>query len=140
MGVQIGIAEERLAALAGWCARSGVELCVLFGSRSSGRARETSDYDLAALPAPPALRRIEWQADLEDLLGSSVDLVTLSPTTDPVLGWEIARRGRLVYEAQPGLWATQRARLWHGYNDALPFRRGLAESLRRYAEEVRRAS
>jgi len=31
----------------------------------------------------------------------------------------------------------EQARLWHLYNDALPFRRALAESLRSYAEEVR---
>lgn len=134
---QSGINEAQLAELAGWCARAGVELCVLFGSRAKGQARPASDYDLAVLPAPVPLRLV-WQVALEELLGG--DLVALSPDTDPVLGWEIAREGRLVYEAQAGLWAAQRARLWHSYNDALPFRRALAESLRRYAEEVRRAS
>jgi hypothetical protein len=114
---------------------------VLFGSRAGGRARPGSDYDLALRPAgrPEPLQRIAWQAALEALLDADVSLVILSPDTEPVLGWEIARGGVLWYEAQPGLWMQERARLWHAYNDALPFRRGLAESLRRYAEEVRRA-
>jgi predicted nucleotidyltransferase len=138
MGVRPEITEERLAALAGWCAGSGVELCVLFGSRAKGGGRSESDYDLAVLPVPAPLRRLEWQAALEDMLDGDVDLVTLSSATNPVLGWQIAREGRLVYEARPGLWMAQRARLWHLYNDALPFRRALAESMGRYAQEIRR--
>lgn len=63
----------------------------------------------------------------------------LTVDTEPVLGWEIARNGQLIYEAHPGLWAAERDWLRHRYNDALPFRRGLAESLWRYAEEQRHA-
>ena len=70
-------------------------------------------------------------------LDANASLVLLTPTTDPVLGWEIARDGKLLYERHSGLWMGERARLWHLYNDALPFRRALAESLRSYAEEVR---
>jgi predicted nucleotidyltransferase len=140
MGAQAGISTEQLATLVGWCPHAGVDLCVLFGSRASGRSRPESDYDLAALPTPTLSRRLAWQLALEDLLGGDVNLVALSPATNPVLGWEIARGGRLIYEARPGLWAAQQARLWHSYNDALPFRRALAESMRRYAEEVRDGS
>jgi hypothetical protein len=70
-------------------------------------------------------------------LDANASLVLLTPTTDPVLGWEIARDGKLLYERDRGLWMGEQARLWHLYNDALPFRRALAESLRSYAEEVR---
>ncbi len=136
---QIGISESHIETLTSWCVRSGVTLCVLFGSRANGRARPESDYDLATIPAPAPSLRLHWQVALEELLQNDVDLVALSPTTEPVLGWEIARGGRLVYEAQPGLWAVERAKLWHRYEDALPFRRGLAESLRRFAQEARHA-
>lgn len=134
------IAAERLAALRAWCARQGIVVAALFGSRATGRARDQSDYDLALAPAPPPAERLDWQAELEAILERDADLVFLSPETDPVLGWEIARHGRLLYEARPGDWAAWRARLWHAYNDALPFRRALEESLRRYAEEVRRVT
>jgi predicted nucleotidyltransferase len=139
MSVQPGITDEQQAARAGWCARSGVELCVLFGSRATGRSRADSDYDLAVLAAPAPLQRLEWQVALEQLLDGDVDLVLLLPAVDPVLGWQIAREGRLVYEARPGLWMAQWARLWHLYNDALPFRQALAESMRRYAQQIRGA-
>lgn len=139
MQVSGGITREQLTALVGWCAHEGVRLGVLFGSRALGRAHPQSDYDLALQPAPAPLRRLTWQMALEDRLGGDVDIVMLTVDTEPILGWEIACNGQLIYEAHPGLWAAERARLWHRYNDALPFRRGLAESLRRYAEEQRRA-
>lgn len=128
--------------LASWCKTQGIALCVLFGSRARRSARPDSDYDLALKPVhPPApLDRVAWQVELEDLLSAHVSLVLLTPATDPVLGWEIARDGQLLYERDRGLWMQERARLWHLYNDALPFRRALAESLRRYADEVLRGS
>ena len=112
-------------------------VCCLAHAR--GQARPNSDYDLALKPGhPPApLDRVAWQVEIENLLGADVSLVLLTPTTDPVLGWEIARDGKLLYERDRGLWMVERARLWHLYNDALPFRRALAGSLRSYAEEVR---
>ncbi len=131
-----------LQQLAAWCSNQPVRLCVLFGSRARGSAMATSDYDLAIRLTDQIapLERLVWQNAIETLLNTDVSLVFLSEQTDPVLGWEIARDGRLIYEAQPEIWANERARLWHLYNDALPFRRGLAESLRRYAEDIRHAS
>lgn len=131
-----------LKTLVAWCQARNIVLCVLFGSRARDQAHPGSDYDLALKPGlPPApLDRVAWQTDLESLLDADVSLVLLTPTTDPVLGWEIARDGKLVYERECGSWISERARLWHLYNDALPFRRALAESLRSYAEEVRRGA
>ena len=128
----------RFDALVAWCTTHDIALCVLFGSRARGQARPDSDYDLALKPGhPPApLDRVAWQVEIENLLGADVSLVLLTPATDPVLAWEIARDGKLLYERHSGLWMGERARLWHLYNDALPFRRALAESLRSYAERA----
>jgi predicted nucleotidyltransferase len=136
LSAEFGITPALTGELVRWSEREGLTLCVLFGSRATGRARRESDYDLALSPVPAPLRRIAWQVELEDLVSGAVSVVILSPETEPVLGWEIARTGQLIYEAQPGSWAAERGRLWHRYNDALPFRRGLAAALRRYAEEV----
>ncbi|MDW8213097.1 MAG: nucleotidyltransferase domain-containing protein [Roseiflexaceae bacterium] len=135
-------AMSLLESLVAWCETHDIALCVLFGSRARGKARPDSDYDLALKPVhkPAPLDRVAWQVELEDLLGANVSLVLLTSITDPVLGWEIARDGKLLYERDRGLWMRERARLWHLYNDALPFRRALAESLRRYADEVLRGS
>jgi hypothetical protein len=55
-----------------------------------------------------------------------------------VLGMEIVRHGRLIYERELELWLHHRAQLWHAYNDSLPFLRAARQRLREFAEEVRR--
>ncbi len=135
-----GLLEPSIeTALQAWCQQTGIELCVLFGSRAQNRAHSASDVDLALAPEPEPRQRLVWQVELEDLLNAEVDVVLLTAKTEPILGWEIARNGRLIYEDRPGRWRNEQARLWHRYNDALPFRRGLANSLHRFAEEVRHA-
>jgi predicted nucleotidyltransferase len=134
--------NQDFSQLKAWCSVQPIDLCVLFGSRAHGKARPDSDYDLAfrtSVTISP-IERVNWQVVVENMLNADASIVLLTPQTDPVLGWEIARVGQLIFESQPGVWADQRLRLWHSYNDALPFRRGLAESLRRYAEGIRHAS
>lgn len=80
-----------------------------------------------------------WQTELGTLLDADVSLVVLSADTEPVLGWGIARTGQRLYETQLGTWRQERARLWHAYNDALPFRRALDASIRRYAIDIETA-
>jgi predicted nucleotidyltransferase len=132
--------EEIMGIVSDWCAEHPVQLCVVFGSQASGRAHSHSDVDLAVWPAFPPLPagRLRWLRELETALDREVSLVLISPALDPVVGFEIARQGRLVFEREPGLWAGQRARLWHVYEDSLPFRRAARQRLREFAEEVRR--
>jgi predicted nucleotidyltransferase len=128
--------------LKAWCRTHPVRLCVLFGSQATGRARPDSDVDLAVWPEEPwqPLTKLAWIGELEDLLMRPVGLVIVTPDLDPVLGFEIVRDGRLVFEREEGLWPVQAARLWHLYNDSLPFRRAAREQLRRFAEQVRRGA
>lgn len=126
-----------------WCREAGVRLCLLFGSRATGRAHAGSDVDLAAWPAVPgsipgARTRMDWIGELTLRIEPDVNLVVVTPELDPVLGMEIARHGRVLYESEENLWAWERLRLWHLFNDALPFLRRQREDLRRYAEAVAR--
>lgn len=136
------IPEQKWNEVADWCAAQPVRLCVLFGSQATGRARPDSDVDLALWPEPPwePLTKLAWIGALEDLLARPVSLVIVTPTLDPVLGFEIVRDGRLIYARETDLWPLQAARLWHLYNDSLPFRRAAREQLRRFAEQVRRGA
>jgi predicted nucleotidyltransferase len=128
--------------LAEWCGRRGVSLGVLFGSQARGAARPESDVDLALwLPQPPSARELlAWRRELTDALGSPVQLVLVTPRLDPVLGFQIARHGTPVFEAPPGAWAGERLRLWHAYNDAMPFLRAARRRLRDFAAEHSRGS
>lgn len=116
-------------------------LVVLFGSRARGEATHDSDVDLAVWrPSQDDLGALlRWYNELEDILGADVEIVT-GPDFDPVLGWEIAREGQLVFESVPGAWQKESARLWHLYNDSLPFRRVRRRLLADFAAEVRRGA
>jgi predicted nucleotidyltransferase len=134
--------EEVVQTLEEWCRRQPVRLCVLFGSQATGRTHPGSDVDVAVWPVEPLTTalKLDWVVELEDILGREVSVVLVSPDLDPVLGFEIVRDGRLVFESEPELWLRQRARLWHAYNDSLPFRRAARQQLREFAGEVRRGA
>jgi predicted nucleotidyltransferase len=125
-----------------WCQERPVRLCVVFGSQASGKTHVHSDVDVALWPVGPVspLERLRWLSELENALAKDVSLVLVTSDLDPVMGFEIVRQGCLVFENQSGLWMAQRARMWHAYNDSLPFRRAARQRLREFAEEVRRDS
>jgi predicted nucleotidyltransferase len=88
-----------------------LSLAVLFGSRASGRARESSDFDVAILPrnADLTLRQeLELAASLSEVVGCEVDLVRLD-RDDPLLGREVASSGICLFESEAGSFAAYRA-------------------------------
>jgi len=125
-----------------WCQQQPVSLCVLFGSQATDQMHPQSDVDLAVWPAQvlPVTARLEWVVELETRLNQDVSLVIVSPDLDPVLQFEIARQGQLIFEARAGLWEEERLHLWHAYNDSLPFRRAARQHLHEFAMGVRNAA
>lgn len=121
-----------------WCQTHPVKLSVLFGSQATGKAHPKSDVDLAIWVSEPQLplTKLNWLRELEEGLGKSVSLVLVSPNTNPVLGMEIARDGRVIFEQEEGLWLKCRHQLWHNYNNSLPFRQTLQEHLAKYVQEL----
>jgi predicted nucleotidyltransferase len=89
-----------------------LRLAVLFGSRATGKAGVSSDYDVGILPVDPALSLHEELALASNLSGAvraEVDLVRLDHDA-PQLGAEVARSGVCLFEAAPGTFAAYRAR------------------------------
>ncbi|HEX9669175.1 MAG TPA: nucleotidyltransferase domain-containing protein, partial [Thermoanaerobaculia bacterium] len=68
---------------------------------------------------------------------AEVHLVLVSPETSPVLGFEVVRDGRVLFEDEPERWLRERERLWKLYDDSLPFRRAARERLREFARAFR---
>lgn len=130
--------HQIISKISAWCETQPLKLGVLFGSQATGRQRPDSDVDVAIWPSQPpeAQTKLAWLRELETLLGKSVSLVLVSPDLDPVLGFEIIKNGRLIFEKSPELWAKHRAQLWHAYNDSLPFRRAARAQLEKFAQEV----
>lgn len=134
-----GSTPHLAGSVATWCRSRSVRRCVLFGSRARGDERADSDVDLALwtprLPEPA--ERLTWRRELTETSGLPVQLVFVTPDLDPVLGLQIAREGSVVYQEGPDTWADERLRLWHLYQDSLPFLRQSRRSLQRFIEESR---
>jgi predicted nucleotidyltransferase len=91
-------------------ASSKVRLAVLFGSRATGKARDSSDFDVGILPAGSLTLQAELElaAALSAAVGGEVDLVRLD-AADPLVGREVAQNGVCLLESAPGEFAAFRA-------------------------------
>lgn len=136
------ISEDKLAALSNWCQKRPFRLCLLFGSQAAGKTHPGSDVDLAVWPDAPAKpeQKLAWVTELAALLDNEVSLVIVSAALDPVLGFEIVKNGRVLFERESEMWFKERSRLWHAYNDSLPFRRAARQQLKQFAEGIQHGS
>jgi predicted nucleotidyltransferase len=109
-----------------WCQARGIDLCILFGSQATGKARTNSDVDIALFsqtnPALPQ-KLLRLYGETEDLFGYEVDLVIIERDTDPVLRLEIFQHGKPLYESQTGLFIQQRILAVKIFDDTEPLRR-----------------
>jgi len=90
--------------LAGPCSRHPVKRLTLFGSVARGDAGEGSDLDLLVQfkelpPSEYASHYFDLLHEIQDAVGSKVDLLTPSGVTRPSLQRNIRDQGVMVYEA-----------------------------------------
>src|SRR3989304_1431662 len=78
-----------------------LRLLVLFGSVARGRVRSKSDVDVGVLCDGPADLDICYVALAPRLATHRLDLVDLR-RAGPLLAFEVARTGRLLFERRPG--------------------------------------
>lgn len=102
----------------------GVKLAVLFGSAATGRDRSSSDLDVGVLGDVDATFLSRLAVELSRASGRPVDLVSLRDAP-PLLRFEIARAGRVLFEREPYLWADFRARAMIDWWDWAPVARML---------------
>ena len=107
-------------------------MAVVFGSRAKAAAVRGSDLDIGVLTDEPAdLTRLGVAAERATHL--VVDLVHLN-TAPPLLRFEIARDGVVVFERTPGTWSDFRRRAMVDWWDWAPLarrmHRGAADRLR----------
>ena len=123
----------------------GVVLAYLFGSQAEGKAGPLSDVDVAVLLGPHVGREQWFQAQL-DLIGAltnlfhrdDVDVVVLNEAT-PVLAYEVARFGQVLYEAEPGIRVDFELAALRRYVDTEPLRQLQDRRLLERVEEYRSA-
>jgi predicted nucleotidyltransferase len=111
---------ERLADLP--TALPALRLLAVFGSVATGRATDRSDVDLA-VECDAGVDRLAVHRLVAERLGTdAVDVVDLRRTS-PLLAFQVARDGRVVYERTPGLFRQFQSLASRRYADAAKFRR-----------------
>lgn len=125
-------------------AEHGAILAYLFGSQAAGEVGPLSDLDFAVLFGPDVEReawsdvQIELMGELMSLFDrNDVDLVILNRAT-PVLAHQVAQRGTVVYEAEPGVRASFEVAALRRYVDTEPLRRIQDRALLKRVDEYRR--
>jgi len=95
--------------LASVCRRRAVDLLVAFGSVVRGLRRPDSDLDLAVWMTPANTKPqtlVELEVALRPLFpGECLDLVLLN-SAFPLLQFQVARHGTVLFEAAPGIFHT----------------------------------
>lgn len=113
---------------------------ILYGSQASGITRPDSDVDVAVLlksgrSSKSFEKKLEYQADLEDILGKDVDVVILNDA-DLFLAQQAITKGRTVFERDREKSNQLKWRLMRLWWDFIPTKRVYDEAalarLRRY--------
>ena len=94
-----GAVRDRLAPLT--TETPGLELVVMFGSAARGRTHSQSDLDVAVLSDGVSDLDALYLALAPKLESARLDLVDLR-RAGPILAFEIARSGLLLFERSPG--------------------------------------
>ena len=107
-----------------FCIQENIDLMVLFGSRAKNKTHERSDVDIAVLPNIQRItsKKLFYISELEQIYKTTIDLVILSASTDPLLLNEIFQNGRPLYEKREGVFREQQYRAWTKYVDTRKLR------------------
>lgn len=116
-----------------------LKMLVLFGSRATGKTHTNSDWDFATL-YDEKLRETcianAWSwfevplilGQLFEINSDKIDVVELKHCS-PLLGFHVARDGKLLYEQQPGEFVNFQCQAWKIYADTAKFRNAQRESI-----------
>jgi len=105
-----------------WCQKHQIDFCVLFGSTVTGKVHQHSDMDLAVFSAKNGLlqKKLQLIGELEDIIGTAVDLIIIHSDMSPLLLHEIMTKGKPLYIASPEIYFEQQIYAIKLYDD-VPF-------------------
>lgn len=111
--------RARVAAIA---EKYHLSLVLLFGSQATGKTHKQSDVDIAYFGQGPLslAEESELVVDLMQVFRTdAVDLVSLQ-NASPLLRYQIASSGRVIYERMPGLFTSFFIYALRQYEEAKP--------------------
>ncbi len=115
-----------------------LDLLILFGSAARGRMRRTSDVDVAVQCDAAADLDALFMALAPRLKSSRLDLVDLR-RAGPLLAFEVARSGHVLFERAPGVFRTFQSLASRRYADTRKLRDAQKRSLQVFLALGRRA-
>jgi Polymerase beta, Nucleotidyltransferase len=115
-----------------------LELLILFGSAAKGRIRTTSDVDVAVRCAAAADLDALFMALAPRLKSDRLDLLDLR-RAGPLLAFEVARSGHLLFERSLGLFREFQSLASRRYADTSKLRVAQQRSLQVYLAHGRRS-
>jgi predicted nucleotidyltransferase len=111
-----------------------LELLVLFGSAATGRARSSSDLDLAVSCEGPADLDALYVALAPRFRTDRLDLVDLRQVT-PLLAFQIARTGLVLFERSAGLFRQFQSLASRRYADTHKLREAQRRAIQVFLHE-----
>jgi predicted nucleotidyltransferase len=118
--------EIDLERLAGIAQQFGLDLIVLFGSHAKDRARPGSDLDVAVRAIRRPWGDWNWEFEVANALsgvirvsGSEIDVSFLNGAS-PLLMFEVARSGQVLYEKEWGVFSEFKSYAARVYYDNEP--------------------
>lgn len=114
--------------------KKGIKLVILFGSRAKGSNLDRSDYDLA-LMQDESFDIIKMTMEICRVLETDkVDIIDIRQVS-PLLGMEIAKYGKIIFESKPGLFNSFKSLIFRKYCDTKKIRDARKESIKSFLEK-----
>lgn len=110
-----------------------LRLLILFGSAVRGRARSQSDVDLGVQCDGPADLDALYLAIAPRIGTDRLDLVDLR-RAGPLVAFEVARKGRLLFERRPGIFREFQSLASRRYCDTEKLRRAQRRAIHVFLE------
>ena len=124
-----------------------LKMLVLFGSQATGETHAESDWDFAVLYDETLKQEHLKQDILKELeipliLGEifhlnrdKIDVVNLNHCS-PLLSYQVAKNGQLIYELSLGQFTKFRIQAWKKYADTAKFRKIEKESINLWLQKI----
>lgn len=117
-----------------------IKMLVLFGSQAKGISHQKSDWDFAVFTDQEekqqyiSQRNFGWLeipiklSEIFDLAPDLIDVVEMNHCS-PLLGFQVARDGKLLYERTPDDFIKFQSKAWRIYADTAKFRQAEKQSI-----------
>ncbi len=117
-----------------------LKMLVLFGSQATGKTHPKSDWDFAVLYDETLkedyLKGDAWKeleiplilGDIFKINSDRIDVVNLNHCS-PLVGYQVAKNGQLIYESSLGQFLKFRIQAWKKYADTAQFRQAEKQSI-----------